>query len=102
MISRLLYTVGGFIEGLIGLRIILRLLGANPDSGFVHFIYAASRPFVMPFAGIFGQDSTVVHGVGTVTSSVFDWTALIALLVIGILVGLIARALTPRRTVSAV
>jgi hypothetical protein len=101
MISRVLYAVGGFIEGLIGLRIILRLLGANPDSSFVRFIYSTSRVFVAPFAGIFGQDSTVVGGVGAVISSVFDWTAVIALIVIAILMGIIIRVLTPRRVVTS-
>lgn len=41
------------------------------------------------FSGILGQDATIVNGVGTATTSVFDWPALIALLVIGLIVGLI-------------
>lgn len=89
MIVLLIYTMGGIIETLIGLRLLLRLLGANAANPIVEFIYTWSTPFVAPFSGIFGQDATVVHGVGAVTASVFDWTALIALIIIGAVVGFI-------------
>ncbi len=89
MIASIIYAIGGFIEALVGLRFILRLIGANGDNAIVGLIYSWSTPFVAPFSGIFGQDATAVNGVGTATTSVFDWTALIALLVIGIIVGLI-------------
>ena len=96
MISGILYAIGGFIEALVGLRFILRLVGADPANVFVNWIYTWSTPFVTPFSGIFGQDATVVSGVGTVTTSVFDWTALIALIVIGIIVAIIGAALGRR------
>ena len=89
MIASIVYAIGGFIEALVGLRFVLRLAGANPSNALVSWIYTWSTPFVAPFSGIFGQDATVVSGVGAVTTSVFDWTALIALIVIGIVVGLI-------------
>jgi hypothetical protein len=59
MVAGILYAVGGFIELLIGLRFLFRLLGANADSSFVHWIYSWSTPLVTPFAGIFGQEATV-------------------------------------------
>ena len=93
MIANIIYAIGGFIEALVGLRFVLRLVGANPDNALVGWIYAWSTPFVAPFSGIFGQDATVVSGVGAVTTSVFDWTALIALIVIGIVVGIIGSLL---------
>ncbi len=96
MIARIIYAIGGFIEALVGLRFVLRLLGANPDNGLVHWVYNWSTPFVTPFAGIFGQDATIVHGVGAVTTSVFDWTALIALLVIGLVMGIIGNVVNRR------
>lgn len=103
MIGAILYTIIGFIEVLLGLRLLLRLMGANPDSGFVSWVYSWSTPLVAPFAGIFGQEATVA-GPGVVAQSVFDWTALIAL----ILYGLIGMLLTSwaighwgRRTVDA-
>lgn len=92
MLAGIIYAIGGFIELLVGLRFFFRLLGANPASGFVNWIYDWSSPFVAPFAGIFGQETTVPTGVGVVTQSVFDWTALIALIIYGLLTGLIGKA----------
>ena len=90
MIRAIIYAVGGFIELIIGLRFVLRLLGANPANEFVNWIYQWSSPFVSPFAGIFGQSATAT-GEGIVTTSVFDWTALIAFVVIAIVLTLLAR-----------
>jgi hypothetical protein len=95
MITRLLYIIGGLIVLLLGLRIVLRLLGANPDSAFVSWVYNWSTPFVTPFAGIFGQNATVTS-TGTVTTGVFDWTALVAFVVIGAVVALIGGAIGHR------
>ena len=99
MISSLIYLVGGFIETLIGLRFVFLLLGANPASDFVHWIYSWSAPFVAPFAGIFGQNITVT-GSGAVTASIFDWAALTAFVIIGLFVALVGGAL--RRTAHRV
>ena len=99
MISAIFYAILGFIEVLIGLRILLRLLGANPANGFVNWIYDWSTPFVKPFAGIFGQDATIVTGIGTVVPSVFDWTALIAFIVYGLILGVVGAIMNRRRTV---
>ncbi len=98
MLAGIIYAIGGFIETIVGLRFIFRLFGANPDSAFVNWIYDWSTPFVTPFAGIFGQDATVT-GTGTVTTGVFDWTALIALVIIGIIVALIGRIFVRRHDV---
>lgn len=99
MIGSIIYIIGGFIEILIGLRFVFRLLGANAGNGIVDLVYNWSTPFVAPFSGIFGQDATVVHGAGTATTSVFDWTALIALVVIGLIVGLLGNLLGHRRRI---
>jgi len=91
MIAGLLYLIGGLVEVLVGLRFIFRLVGVNPASPIVHWIYVWSTPFVAPFAGIFGQTPTVaVAGPGVVVPSVFDWTALIALVVYGLILGVLS------------
>lgn len=95
MLAGILYAVGGLIEVVIGLRFILRLLGASPDSSFVQWVYSWSTPLVTPFAGIFGQNATVA-GPGVAATSVFDWTALIALIIYGLIVAAITRV-TARR-----
>ena len=41
------------IEFILGLRVILRLLGANPASPFAQWLYKLSDPLLMPFKDIF-------------------------------------------------
>lgn len=65
--------ITGVIETLLAFRIILKALGANPDSGFVQFMYALSDPFALPFAGMF---RTITEG-----NSVFELSSFIACLV---------------------
>ena len=101
MIGGIIYGLTAFIEALLGLRFLFRLLGANPANGFVDWIYDWSTPFAAPFAGIFGQQATVA-GQGTVVQSVFDWTALIAMIVVALIGGIVARImlrLGPNRSI---
>jgi hypothetical protein len=98
MIGALVYTIGAIVEGIIGLRFLFKLLGANPDSGFVNWIYSWSAPFVAPFKGIFGQDNTST-ATGTAVTGMFDWAALIAFIVVGIILAIISGAIMRRRRV---
>lgn len=68
---QIIWYIVGVIEVLLGVRVLLKLLGANTFNGFTDFIYAVSGPFARPFAGI----------LGTSTSSdlVFEWSTLIAM-----------------------
>lgn len=50
--TNVIWSVVGFIEVLIGLRVLLRLIATNASSSFVRFIYDFSGVFVNPFAGI--------------------------------------------------
>lgn len=95
----IVYGIGAFIELSVGLRFIFRLVGANAGNAIVDLVYSWSTPIVAPFSGIFGVDATVVDGVGAATTSVFDWTALIALVVIGLVVATIGLLVGRRRTV---
>lgn len=92
MLASIVYAIFGIIELLLGLRFVLLLLGANAASPVVAWIYSWSTPFAAPFAGIFGQHVTVT-GPGVVTQSVFDWTALVALIIYGLVGAIIARLL---------
>lgn len=51
-IVNVVWTLIGFIEALIGLRVLLKLIGANPDNQFVRTVYDFSGVFVNPFLGI--------------------------------------------------
>jgi hypothetical protein len=70
---QIIWYILGVIEVILAFRVILKLLGANVFSGFVSFIYAISGPFALPFSGILG---TTVS-----SSSVFEWSTLIAMMV---------------------
>lgn len=67
---QVIWYILGVIEVLLVFRMVLKVLGANPTSGFVNLIYAISDPLALPFAGIFGI--TVSQG------SVFEWSTIVA------------------------
>jgi hypothetical protein len=53
LILRILDVVIVIILGLLGLRVILRLLAANPGSYFVVWLYQTTGQLLLPFAGMF-------------------------------------------------
>ncbi len=66
------------IEALIGLRFIFKLFAANSSAEFVTWVYQTSDVLVSPFRGIF--QTQVING-----KFVFDITALIALIIYGLI-----------------
>ncbi len=87
--KRVIYYIGGVLISLLALRLILQLLGANPSSGFVDFIYSVSAVFVAPFFGIFGEPSF--------GQSQLETSALVAIVVYGLLIIGAAKLLTITR-----
>ncbi len=86
-IEQFIYFVLGVVNVLLAFRFILKLTGASPSSSFVQFIYNLTRIFVMPFEGIFRR--AVAEGIET--SSVFEPSTIVALVVYAILAwGLVA------------
>lgn len=94
MIGRVLAALINFFVGValvfLGLRVLLRLFGANPDVAFVGWVYDSSSVLLEPFRGIFptrviAQDFVV------------DFSALFAMLVYG-LVGMLFLMLVERMT----
>lgn len=53
--KRIIGYVFGVLETLLAIRFFLMLFGANPSNGFANFVYTLSKPFVVPFQGIFGK-----------------------------------------------
>lgn len=51
-IARLVDIIVGLIEIALGLRLILKLIGANPAAGFVAWVYDITAPLLQPFAGM--------------------------------------------------
>ena len=72
----------GIVEALLGIRFILKLLGANSDTSFVNFIYSISVPFVTPFLGIFTTPTTQ----GNVSISVLETATLVAIVVYALVI----------------
>lgn len=63
---KIIYYVLGILEALFAFRLIFKLLGANPGSAFVSFIYTVSGAFLAPFMGIFrstSADGGVIHSI---------------------------------------
>jgi hypothetical protein len=57
------YYILGVFEVLFAFRLIFKILGANPGSTFVSFIYSTTELFLSPFANIFRK--AVIKGVET-------------------------------------
>ena len=50
-----------FVEGIIALRILLKLAEANPQAGFTSFVDNVSSPFVGPFHPVFADQLISGH-----------------------------------------
>ena len=67
-VNGIIWLLLGILEALIGLRVILKALAANPDSGFANFIYGTSKVFLAPFFGLVGEPTANGGGVLEITS----------------------------------
>jgi uncharacterized protein YggT (Ycf19 family) len=80
---QIIYLAFGVIEVLILIRILLKLLAANPDAGFSAFIYGVTEPFVTFFQGVFPVEQG--H------ASVLELSAVLAIIVYMLLAYVIVR-----------
>ena len=85
-ITQFIWLVAGVLETLFAVRIILKLIAANPAAGFAQFITNTTAPFLAPFAGLM-TNPTASNG------SVLEITTLIAMLVYVLLAWGIVRLL---------
>ncbi|MDX9872766.1 MAG: YggT family protein [Clostridia bacterium] len=92
--KRIVYYVLGILEVLLLFRFLFKLLGANPGSVFVNFVYALSNVFLAPFYGIFRSSFTQ----GLETRAVFEPATLIAMAVYALIAYGIARFLELQKT----
>lgn len=70
---QIIWYITGVIEALLAIRFAFELLGANPFTPFVTFIYSLSSPFTYFFDNIFGTPF--------LRFNIFDWSALIGLII---------------------
>jgi hypothetical protein len=70
---QIIWYILGIIEVLLGLRFVLKLLGANPLATFTDIIYSITSVFVSPFVSVFRTS----YPAGTA----FEWTTLLAMFI---------------------
>jgi uncharacterized protein YggT (Ycf19 family) len=71
-ITLLIQLAFGILNGLIGLRFILKLFAANPANAFAQLVYFITEPFLWLFRGL-----TATPGFGGVTIEFYDLIAII-------------------------
>ncbi len=75
--KRAIYFILGLLEVLLAFRLVFKLLGANPDNGFLSFIYLITQIFLVPFSAIFRTVTTQ----GIETKAVLEPSTIIAMVV---------------------
>lgn len=84
-LTNIIWTILSLLEISLGLRFVLKLIAANPKSGFSVFMYGITAPFLAPFTAL----------VGTPTSGrvILEVTTLIAMAIYAVLFWIIVRVL---------
>lgn len=82
-ITQLIWIAFGFLITTIGLRVVLKLLGANPVSVFTSLVYQFTDLFLWPFTGMFAAPSA--------NGMVLEVSSLIAMFVYAFIAWLVAR-----------
>src|ERR1051326_6895844 len=80
-VSQFIWLGFGIVEGLIGLRILLKLMAANPNNPFAILVYGISDLFVWPFMGL-----TVTPAAAGVVLEISSIVALFFYVLVSILV----------------
>lgn len=95
-ITQFIWLMFGILEALIGFRIFLKLIAANPANWFASLVYRLTEPFLFPFQGITIDPS--FQGL------VLELSSVIALLVYALVAWAIVRLVwlvSYRRTASS-
>ena len=77
LITQIAWAILGFLQILLGLRFLLKLIGANPESGFAVIIYGITEPLIAPFA--------LLIGTPTAGGVILEVTTLIAMAIYALL-----------------
>jgi hypothetical protein len=86
---RFVYLVLGVMEVLIAIRVVMKLLAANPGAGFTSFIYGITAPLVAFFQGVFPEPAT--------NGSVLEISSLLAMAVWALVAWIIVRIIDMTR-----
>ena len=82
-VSQIIWLLFGGLEALIGIRVILMLIGANPANGFTAFVYQLTQLFLWPFQNLIANP--------TFQNMTLEATSIIAIIVYALLGWLIVR-----------
>ena len=83
-IVNIVYFLFAIIEVLLVVRVILHLVGANPDNGFANFVNGLSAPFVALFTNLLQNPALT-------STSVLELTTIFALIVYALAAWLVGR-----------
>jgi len=84
-ITQIIWLVTGVLESVFTIRILLKLMAANPAAGFAVFIYNMTAVFLTPFFGLTATPSA--------NGSILEIPTLIAMLVYALLAWGVVRVL---------
>jgi hypothetical protein len=82
-VSQIVWLLFGGLEALIGIRVILLLIGANPANGFTAFVYQLTQLFLWPFQNLIANP--------TFQNMTLEVTSIIAMIVYALLGWIIVR-----------
>ena len=84
LVTQIIGAILGLLEILLGLRFVLKLIAANPNSGFAVFVYGITQPFLAPFTALVGTPRS--------GGMILEVTTLIAIAVYALLSWIVVRA----------
>lgn len=90
--TQIVWYLFSVVEAILLFRFLLKIIQANPQTGFTDFIYSISQPLVKPFLGVL-ESSSVAGGL-------VEWSSLLALLVYWMVAWGIVRLIVMLRPVS--
>lgn len=82
-IVNVVWLLSGVLEGLIAIRVLLKLIAANPNSPFASFVYSVTGPFLALFRNL--VTNPMYQG------GVFELTSLIAMIVYSLATWVVVR-----------
>lgn len=86
--QRIIGTIFGAIELILAFRLVFKLLGANPENGFVHGLYTFTQFSVGIYEGIFTRTAT--------NGAFFEPATLIAMAVVALVAWVVLKLIKPR------
>ena len=82
-VSQVIWLLFGALEALLGIRVILMLIGANPANWFTAFVYQLTQLFLWPFQNLIANPSF--------QNMTLEVTSIIAMIVYALLGWIIVR-----------